>query len=66
MRHQGSNIEGILLSRPHGGLRLAKQTSWGDEYVAFAYTDAEAWAKLARITGRSVLELMGMQVTRVL
>ena len=66
MRHQGSNIEGILLSRPHGGFRLAKQTSWGDEYVAFAYTAVDAWATLARITGRSVRELKSMQITRVL
>ena len=66
MKTQGSNITGILLSRPHGGFRLAKQTSWGDEYVAFAYTAADAWAKLARITGRSVPELKSMQLTRVL
>jgi hypothetical protein len=61
-----SNITGILLSRPHGGWRLAKQTSWGDEYVAFAYTASEAWAKLARITGRTVRELKNMQVTRII
>ena len=40
-----SNTSGILISRPHGGYRLAKQTEWGDEYVAFAYTAAEAWKK---------------------
>ena len=66
MTNQGSNINGILLSRPHGGLRLAKQTSWGEEYVAFAYTADEAWAKLSRITGHTVIELKRMQITRVL
>jgi len=60
-----SNTTGILFSRPHGGYRLAKQTAWGDEYIAFAYTAAEAWAKLARITGRKVRELKGLQLTRV-
>ena len=60
-----SNIDGILFSRPHGGYRLAKQTAWGDEYVAFAYTAQEAWAKLARITGRTVRELKSMQLTRM-
>ena len=61
-----SNLNGILMSRPHGGFRLAKQTTWGDEYVAFAYTAAEAWNKLSRITGRSVRELKSLQITRVL
>ena len=60
-----SNISGILLSRQHNGFRLAKQTTWGDEYVAFAYTAREAWERLARITGRTVRELKEMQVTRV-
>jgi hypothetical protein len=60
-----SNTTGILLSKPHGGFRLAKQTSWGDEYVAFAYTAKEAWAKLSKITGRSVRELKSLQITRV-
>lgn len=59
------NINGILFSRPHGGYRLAKQTPWGDEYVAFAYTAAEAWSKLSRITGRTVRELKALQLTRV-
>ena len=66
MEDTGSNINGLLLSRPHGGLRLAKQTSWGEEYVAFAYTADEAWAKLSRITGHTVIELKRMQITRVL
>lgn len=61
-----SNINGILISRPHGGFRLAKQTSWGDEYVVFAYTAAQAWIKLSRITGRTVQELKGLQISRVL
>lgn len=61
-----SNLNGILMSRPHGGFRLAKQTTWGDEYVAFAYTAAEAWSKLSRITGRTVRELKALQITRVL
>ena len=58
-----SNINGILLSRPHGGYRLAKQTPWGEEYVAFAYTASEAWQRLAKITGRTVLELKTLQIT---
>jgi hypothetical protein len=60
-----SNINGILFSRPHGGYRLAKQTTWGGEWVAFAYTAQEAWERLARITGRTVRELKAMQLTRV-
>jgi|DEB19_MinimDraft_2_1074335.scaffolds.fasta_scaffold105498_2 hypothetical protein len=60
-----SNINGILFSRPHGGYRLAKQTTWGEEWVAFAYTAQEAWERLARITGRTVRELKAMQLTRV-
>jgi len=60
-----SNTNGVLFSRPHGGYRLAKQTAWGEEYVAFAYTASEAWEKLARVTGRTVRELMAMQLNRV-
>ena len=66
MTQQRSNLDGILFSRPHGGFRFAKQTTWGDEYVAFAYTADEAWARLAKITGRTVPELKGMRITRVL
>jgi hypothetical protein len=55
----------ILFSKPHGGFRLALQTSWGDEYVAFDYLVADAWRKLARITGRSVTELKTMQLRRM-
>lgn len=54
------------MSRPHGGWRLAKQTPWGDEYVAYANTPAEAWSRLSRITGRSVKELKALPMTRVL
>ena len=61
-----SNTSGILMSRPHRGYRLAKQTDWGDEYVVFAYTAAEAWKKLSKITGRTVSELKSMKVTKVL
>ena len=61
-----SNLNGILMSKPHGGFRLAKQTTWGDEYVAFAYTATEAWKRLAAITGRSVSELKALQISRVL
>lgn len=61
----GSNPGGILISRPHGGFRLAKQTQWGDEYIAFAYTAKEAWGRLARITGRDVRELKQLPATRV-
>ena len=61
-----SNTSGILMSRPHRGYRLAKQTEWGDEYVVFAYTAAEAWKKLSKITGRTVSELKSMKVTKVL
>ena len=61
-----SNTTGILISRPHGGYRLAKQTEWGEEYVAFAYTAAEAWKKLSKISGRTVSELKSMKVTKVL
>ena len=60
-----SNINGILFSRPHGGYRLAKQSADGEEYVAFAYEAGEAWARLARITGRSVTELKALPLTRV-
>lgn len=60
-----SNTNGILMSKPHGGLRLAKQTTWGDEYVAFAYTAKEAWAKLAKITGRTVAELKSIPITKI-
>ena len=60
-----SNIDGILISRPHGGYRLAKQTLWGDEYVAFSYTAKEAWERLARITGRSVIALKRLPATQV-
>lgn len=60
-----SNLNGILLSHPHGGLRLAKQTPWGDEYVVFSLVASEAWAKLAKITGRSVAELKALPITRV-
>ena len=60
-----SNTTGILISRPHGGYRLAKQTEWGEEYVAFAYTSTEAWKRLARVTGRSVQELKTMLITKV-
>ena len=60
-----SNTTGILISRPHGGYRLAKQTEWGEEYVAFAYTSTEAWKRLARVTGRSVQELKTMPITKV-
>lgn len=59
-----SNISGILFSRPHGGYRLEKQTSWGDEYVVFSYSAQEAWEKLARITGRTVRDLKSLQITR--
>lgn len=55
----------ILFSRPHGGFRLAKQTSWGDEYVAFAYTAIEAWQRLAKITGRTVSELKSIELRRM-
>lgn len=58
-----SNINGVLLSRPHGGYRLAKQTSWGDEYVVFAYSLNEAWERLASRTGWTVSELKSMQIT---
>ena len=44
-----SNTSGILMSRPHRGYRLAKQTEWGDEYVVFAYTAAEAWINYPRL-----------------
>lgn len=60
-----SNINGVLLSRPHGGYRLAKQTSWGDEYVVFAYSLNEAWTKLSNVTGRSVAELRRLQITEI-
>ena len=60
-----SNIDGVLISRPHGGFRLAKQTAWGEEYVAFAYTAQEAWERLARVTGRAVHELKMLPATRV-
>ena len=66
MAQQRSNLDGILFSRPHGGYRLAKQTTWGEEYVAFAYTAEEAWGRLAKITGRTVQELKGLRITRVL
>lgn len=65
MHQQRSNVGGILLSRPHGGFRLAKQTDWGDEYVAFAYDLQEAWKKLAQITGREVSELKRLALTQV-
>ena len=55
----------ILFSRPHGGYRLEKQTAWGDEYVAFAYTAAQAWQRLAAITGRTVRELKAFELRRV-
>ena len=60
-----SNMNGVLISRPHNGFRLAKQTTWGDEYVAFAYTAKEAWERLARITGRTVAELKNLPATSV-
>ena len=66
MIQQSSNLDGILFSRPHGGFRLAKQTTWGEEWVAFAYTAQEAWVRLAKITGRTVQELKGLRITRVL
>lgn len=62
---QRSNVDGILLSRPHGGFRLAMQTDWGDEYEAFAYDLQEAWKKLSRITGREVAELKRLALTEV-
>ena len=62
---QRSNLGGILFSRPHGGFRLAKQTAWGDEYIAFGYTASDAWRRLAAITGRTVGELKAMQLTRM-
>jgi hypothetical protein len=61
-----SNLNGILFSRPHGGYRLAKQSEWGDEYVAFSYDHKEAWQQLSKITGRGVTELKSLPITRVL
>lgn len=55
----------ILLSRPHGGYRLAKQTTWGEEYVAFAYASKDAWQKLSNITGSSVTQLKSLDIRRV-
>ena len=60
-----SNLDGVLISRPNGGFRLAKQTAWGDEYVAFAYTAQEAWERLSRITGREVRDLKRLPVTQM-
>ena len=55
----------ILLSRPHGGYRLAKQTTWGEEYVAFAYASKDAWKKLSSITGYAVIQLESLDIRRV-
>lgn len=62
--NQASNINGILFSRPHGGYRLAKQTSWGDEYIVFSYDLQDAWRKLSKITGRGVSELKALPITK--
>ena len=62
---QRSNVNGVLISYPHGGVRLAKQTPYGDEYVTFAHTNCQAWNNLARITGRSVDELKRLPLTRI-
>jgi hypothetical protein len=56
----------ILLSRPHGGFRLAKQTAWGDEYVAFDYVSEDAWMKLSNITGLTINQLKSLEVRRVM
>jgi len=60
-----SNVSGVLMSRPHGGYRLALQTEWGDEYVSFAQLPSDAWEKLSRMTGREVSELKRMPLTQV-
>jgi hypothetical protein len=60
-----SNLSGILMSRPHGGFRLAKQTPDGDEYVAFAHSITDAWNRLSAITGFSSDELKRLPLTRV-
>jgi hypothetical protein len=57
--------ETIFFSRPYGGFRLVKQTTWGDEYAAFAYCVHEAWRKLSKITGRSVAELKNFPLHKV-
>lgn len=60
-----AGTNGVIISRPHGGFRLAKQTPWGDEYVVFSYSAAEAWTRLSAITGRSVAELKRMAVSNL-
>lgn len=60
-----SNLRGVLMSRPHGGIQLAKQTEWGDEYVAFAQDAITAWNRLSGITGIAVDELKRLPLTRV-
>lgn len=60
-----SNVSGILISTESGSVKLAKQTDFGEEYVACAPDAATAWERLARITGSSVLELKRLRITKV-
>jgi len=56
---------GILMSIESGHIRLAKQTSFGDEYVVTAPDATTAWIRLSRITGSSARELKQLRLTRV-
>lgn len=61
----GSVIDGVLFSRENGGFRLAKQTSWGEEYVGFGYSIEDAWRRLSAVTGRGVAELKALPLVSI-
>ncbi len=60
-----SNLTGILMTVESGLIRLAKQTAYGEEYVATATDASTAWHRLSRITGTPVGDLQRLRLTRI-